>query len=469
MPTLHINDNNLLLQALQEEGGAIIQRSRGYAWFKGEDVIFDLTSDVEPVRQCRRVPQQINSRYWQQCAQTAIGENAAGMRHAADIIWKHLGEFKKLNSLENLAIVVPANYRDAHLQLLLGVSKANDLDITSLISKPVWASLNSGIKESQIVHLDVQLHQTVVSRIEKTSTEITLKGAEVNAELSLQSIQEALLQSLQASFIRDGRFDPLHDAHTEQQLFDQLPELVNQALKNEKSSVGVEHQGKLYNSVVEPSEVKNALTPLLSLIDQLGSQPLLVDMNAEYDLSALLLPNVNWVSEVVALPKKLAAGTSDDGNVIYQTSLEHRDESGQTESKPEAQATTQATTHATTHATTQANIKSRATSPEASTSKQTKGMSSSVSRLNDLDSINQAAAVTHVMQHGVAVPLAHAFVHFKGLELILQNKKAEGNIASLLAKGDLQVINDLGRLSLKSNDRIISSVAEGVLVALTVY
>ena len=161
MPTLHINDNNLLLQALQEEGGKTIQRSRGYAWFKGEDVIFDLTNDVEPVRQCRRVPQQINSRYWQQCAQTAIGENAAGMRHAADIIWKHLGEFKKLNSLEKLALVVPANYRDAHLQLLLGVSKANDLDITSLISKPVWASLNSGIKESQIVHLDVQLHQTV--------------------------------------------------------------------------------------------------------------------------------------------------------------------------------------------------------------------------------------------------------------------------------------------------------------------
>ena len=461
MPTLHINDNNLLLQVLQEEGGAIIQRSRGYAWFKGEDVIFDLTSDVEPVRQCRRVPQQINSRYWQQCAQTAIGENAAGMRHAADIIWKHLGEFKKLNSLENLALVVPANYRDAHLQLLLGVSKANDLDITSLISKPVWASLNSGIKESQIVHLDVQLHQTVVSRIEKTSTEITLKGAEVNAELSLQSIQEALLQSLQASFIRDGRFDPLHDAHTEQQLFDQLPELVNQALKNEKSSVGVEHQGKLYNSVVEPSEVKNALTPLLSLIDQLGSQPLLVDMNAEYDLSALLMPNVNWVSEVVALPEKLAAGMSNDGNVIYQTSLEHRDELGQIESKPDAQAAMKTT------------AKREAASSQPLAGKQAKGAPSNDSRLNgsrldDWDSTNQTAAVTHLMQHGVAVPLAHAFVHFNGLELILQSKKAEGNIASLLAKGDLQVINDLGRTSLKPNDRIISSVAEGVLMALTV-
>ena len=347
------------------------------------------------------------------------------------------------------------------MQLLLGVSKANDLDITSLISKPVWASLNSGIKESQIVHLDVQLHQTVVSRIEKTSTEITLKGAEVNAELSLQSIQEALLQSLQASFIRDGRFDPLHDAHTEQQLFDQLPELVNQALKNEKSSVGVEHQGKLYNSVVEPSEVKNALTPLLSLIDQLGSQPLLVDMNAEYDLSALLMPNVNWVSEVVALPEKLAAGMSNDGNVIYQTSLEHRDELGQIESKPDAQPAMKTT------------AKREAASSQPLAGKQAKGAPSNDSRLNgsrldDWDSTNQTAAVTHLMQHGVAVPLAHAFVHFNGLELILQSKKAEGNIASLLAKGDLQVINDLGRTSLKPNDRITSSVAEGVLMALTV-
>ena len=109
-------------------------RSQGYAWLKDDEVLFDVNHSERPVDHCRLAPQQVNNRYWQQCAQTAIASNGAGMRHAADLIWKHLSEVKAKHELTALALVVPAHYRDTHLQLLLGVAKATGLTISALIS-----------------------------------------------------------------------------------------------------------------------------------------------------------------------------------------------------------------------------------------------------------------------------------------------------------------------------------------------
>ena len=64
LQTLHINDNNLVLQTLHEDGGSQTQTSQGYAWLKDSQVEFDINSEsVSPVGQCRKFPQQINNRY----------------------------------------------------------------------------------------------------------------------------------------------------------------------------------------------------------------------------------------------------------------------------------------------------------------------------------------------------------------------------------------------------------------------
>ena len=87
--TLHINDNNLLLQTSNG-----IRRGRGYAWIKGDSLVFNQPSEQAAVKHCRLHPQQINSRYWQQCDQSSIPKNDAGMRHAADLIWQQLRQYQ---------------------------------------------------------------------------------------------------------------------------------------------------------------------------------------------------------------------------------------------------------------------------------------------------------------------------------------------------------------------------------------
>ena len=427
---LHVNDNNLALQQVSNASAEVIGRSQGYALFTDDTVVFDLDGDKTPVRQCRKTPLQINSRYWQQCAQSAISENAAGMRHAADLIWKHLGAFKEKYALNEMALVVPANYRDAHLQLLLGVAKANQLEITSLISKPAWCTRQARLAASKVVHVDVQMHQTVVSTVSISDTEVVLENAKVVAEVSLVNMQEALLQSLQACFIREDRFDPLHDAGTEQQLFDQLPVLVERAINNQKNNVGVEHNSKLYHAVIEPTEIKLALSPLLDLIEQFKDGPVLVDVNNEFELGGLQLHNVTWISDIDLLTSTFAKGANDDGNVVYRTSFPLLEKVQQDNNLIEEVAQHDAT-------------------------------------LNEQNIVTSSTGLaSHVVLNGLAVSVADANITTIGTELVLTKKDGAGNLEKKLTAGELQIINDLGRTSISPNDRLISPLADGVITAI---
>ena len=427
---LHINDNNLALQSVSNTTVELIAKSQGYALFEGDKVLFDIDGDKVPVSQCRKTPLQINSRYWQQCAQSAISENAAGMRHAADLIWKHLEAFKENYSLHELALVVPANYRDAHLQLLLGVAKANQLEITSLISKPAWSARQAHLNTNEAIHLDVQMHQAVVSNITISDSEVVLDSAKVIADISLVKVQEALLQSLQSCFIREDRFDPLHDAATEQQLFDQLPVLVERAINNQKNNVGVEHNGKLYHAVIEPAEIKLALSPLLDLIKDFGDKAVLVDLNNEFDLSRLELDNVTWISKIDLLTHEFAKGNDNDDNVIYRTSL------------PAIKIAQQVGT----------NIKEAVENHVELVQKPVVSVTSS--------------GATHLMLQGVAVSIADAHISIEGTELVLSKTEGAGNLEEKLNRGELQIINDLQRTSVNPNDRLISPLADGVVTAI---
>ncbi len=447
---LHINDNNLVVQTLSEQGGATVQRSRGYAWLKGDEVLFDLNSDDSPLQHCRLSPQQINTRYWQQCAQTAISSNGAGMRHAADLIWKHLAELKTASSLNDVALVVPANYRDSHLQLLLGVAKANDLDVSALIAKPVLAAKQHGLPQGQHVHIDVQLHQTVISNLVVTAENIALSSADVKTDVGLYSLQEALLHKLQENFIRADRFDPLHDADTEQQLFDQLPALVDSAIKGEKATIGVKSKGKLYSATVDSNEIASAFEGLIQLVSDYNNQSMVLDLNEGFDLTglpALVQPKLIFAETPAAISARLASAKNADGNVIYQTTL--------TANAPAAQA-----------APTSAPRKVESASKlQKTTSKETPKRSSSPTAEPLLSS---NIAVTHLLQMGVAVPINQVMISTNNATLLLGQSSNGSDVASLLTAGDLQIVNAPERKVLQPNDRLMSPLADGVITAVAV-
>ncbi len=436
---LHINDNNLLVQQVSEDKVVLQQRSQGYAWLKGDQVIFDLDDTQHPVRHCRIAPQEINNRYWQQCAQTAIAGNGAGMRHAADLIWKHLGQLQTKLEIDTLALVVPGNYKDSHLQLLLGVAKAVGLNSAGLVSKPVLAAQQERFPVGKATHVDLQLHQTVVSTITVSPTHVELSEVEVKTDLGIHALQESLLRNLQASFISSDRFDPLHDATTEQQLFDQLPSIIATLANGDKVNVGVEHQGKLYSTSIDRDEVEEAFSDFTALLkSKVGN--VIVDTNAAFDLSGLQgLANRALVWATGAPSLNLTRLDSADGSAsVYQVKLP--------------------------------SLRKRTSGDRNGGSDATEALKSMPSPTPSVSSNNSLAA-THIMQKGLAVPILEASVTLDDAVLALATDGEVSDLDKMLKNGQLEIVNDPTRSSLselRANDRLISPMADGVITALRV-
>jgi len=148
-------------------------------------------------------------------------------------------------------LVVPSHYRESNLQLLLGIAKACQLEVKGLVNKAVVALQSQAPADGDYWHFDVQLHQTVCSRVHVSGGLLKLGDIEILSDVGIHLMQEALLKGLQNNFIQNSRFDPLHDAATEQQLFDQLAPIAMQLSEAGKASVGLEHQGRLHNATLD--------------------------------------------------------------------------------------------------------------------------------------------------------------------------------------------------------------------------
>jgi len=159
------------------------------------------------------------------------------MRHAADLVWKHLSDLREQRGLQSLVLVVPSHYRESNLQLLLGIANSSGLNVKGLTNKAVLALHDRVAQPGNYLHVDVQLHQTVVSVVKCDKGNVSLGAIEVLQDVGIHAMQEAILKGLQKNFIQGDRFDPLHDAGTEQQLFNQIPDIARQINETGKATV----------------------------------------------------------------------------------------------------------------------------------------------------------------------------------------------------------------------------------------
>ena len=417
--TLHINDNNLLLQTSNG-----IRRGRGYAWIKGDSLVFNQPSEQAAVKHCRLHPQQINSRYWQQCDQSSIPKNDAGMRHAADLIWQQLRQYQD-DGVSHLSFVVPSHYQSTNLQLLLGIAKASNIKVTALVNKAILAASSKVGEAGRYCHIDVQLHQTVVSWLDVKDSKLSLAEVEVIQDVGINLIEEALLKALQASFIQNDRFDPLHHASYEQQLFDQLPELAHSLVVDGKSTVTVQGNGHAYSISYEASEFNAVLRPFLDRLSALNSNVIsaYIDFNAAFDhadLSQFSEFGFEHVSSETLGELDALEVTVDGQDLIYQT--------------------------------------------EVSVSG-----SLVVSAPTEQAKPKEVAAAGHLylVLAGNAVALENAHLSLSAAELKLVYAD-RGNAQSLIQSGQLFVLGDEGRKQLRSNDRLGSELVDGVLSVIRV-
>ena len=414
-------------------------------WFKGDQVVFDTDKENAPIKFCRLAPQEINNRYWQQCEKSSISSNAAGMRHAADLIWKHLDELKKAHSIEDLIFVVPSHYRSSNLQLLLGIAQSLSINVKAVFNGAVLSVVDElnrkeTVSDGQYMHLDVQLHQTVVSTVSVNNGAAKLGDIEIIQSVGIQAMQDVLLKTLQAHFIQNDRFDPLHNAETEQQLFDNLSDIAIQVNKSSKTLVNVNFQNQLYSTSID-AKVFNA--PLLQFVDELTS----ASTNAEH---AFIQMNAAFAEQ--SLPGLTSAKKSlvDHDVVIDFPTLEHAKESD-----------------GSLHYITQLELKTISEKKTVTNTKNNEVAAEVVKHAVHEQKKQSLTGATHLLQAGIAVAIEHAELKMDNQQLTLDTSP-NGNAKSLLESGKLIVLNDESCRDFRPNDRLGSHLADGVVTVIQV-
>jgi len=104
-----------------------------------------------------------------------------------------------------------------------------------------------------------------------------------------------------------------------------------------------------------------------------------------------------------------------------------------------------------------------------STSKSTVPSSNTGSSLSGVEAgaAEASTGATHILHAGKAVLIDQAELVTKNGNLSVK-QSSSGNIQALLASGKLFVLNDEGRSQLRTNDRIGSHLADGVVTVIHV-
>lgn len=213
---LELNDADITLY----RDTAVLYRSPGVAVVLDDAVHFG----DEALRLSRIHPRQTNQQYFTRLNADPLAAPGRRIRNHADLVYLHLQTFKPLIDAEGgeVLLAVPGILSADQLGVLLGVLQEIGIRVSGFVDAAVAAAAGRSLPE-RAYHLDVMMQRAVVTVLETTADgEISKAGAQEVLECGLNRLMEGWIDIIADRFVRETRFDPLHAAATEQQLFDQI-------------------------------------------------------------------------------------------------------------------------------------------------------------------------------------------------------------------------------------------------------
>jgi hypothetical protein len=222
---VELNDAGVVLARRGVDGAApfVSEASPGVA------LLQDGTVQVGEVaaRRQRVAPLQAQNRFWQALGLDPLPWRARGIATYADLAHAHLSSVVEpavREGAEGLLLAVPPGYTREQLGLLVGVANESGLALRGLVDLGL-AACASVEPAPHTLHLDLQLHQAVATSLEFVRSEGMLRRSryEILPGAGVGAFLQAMVARVATAFVQQTRFDPLHEAATEQGVYDKLP------------------------------------------------------------------------------------------------------------------------------------------------------------------------------------------------------------------------------------------------------
>lgn len=198
----------------------------------------------------RLQPVLASDRFWSDLSQEAFAGSAGQPMSHADLAHAHLGALwgSFAETGDEAALAVPGSMRLHQVGLLLGIARRIGIRVAGVVDAAVAACAGLAARPA-VLHLDVQLHQAVLTELGGERI-LRRRSVEVAPRAGLKSMYGAWAQLVSEAMVRRTRFDPLHQAASEQQLYERLPAWLAALESAESVDVSVDTATGNYGATV---------------------------------------------------------------------------------------------------------------------------------------------------------------------------------------------------------------------------
>ena len=262
---LEINDSGILaaggsppkLLALEEH----VQESPGYALPQKKGLLVGKTAESK----AHLFPRQILNHFWDQLNTETLDQTGKHfpLNHA-EIVFHHLALiWRQLQSRgEEIVMAVPSFYDREHLGLILGIAQELGMPVKGFV--PLSLAASSHIcPEKMLLYLDIHLHRIEVIYLEQ-GEHLTLRDSATTGEKGLHHLYRKMVTMIAQEFVRTTRFDPFHQAASEQELYDRLPGIFSHFQHNSSMVFEITGGSAPYSITLERDSIIHNAEPVYS-------------------------------------------------------------------------------------------------------------------------------------------------------------------------------------------------------------
>lgn len=191
-------------------------------------------------------PRLTYDRFWTQLDQQPLHRPAGDAKSHADLAWFHLRDlWSKAGAPGNEVIfAVPPDWEKPQLALLLGIAQACEIPSVGLIAAPTAAAASLTTK-TQLLYLDAQWRRVRATQISGES-QLTLGNSWEASKRGISALYEKWATLIAQQFLHELRFDPMHQADSEQLLYNQLPHWLQSLRDNPTALLELEAGSRHY-------------------------------------------------------------------------------------------------------------------------------------------------------------------------------------------------------------------------------
>ncbi len=213
LKVIELNDVSLQVG----DAGGIIAASPGFALLEGKEVVLGEAAE----KQHKIFPTSSYDKFWHELNMEPLHVRGR-IRHHADLAYSQLLELAREAAIEDdVLFAVPGHYNSQQLGLLLGLASQCPFRVSGMIDSALAAAADA-TGEEYIVHAGLYLHQMLLTRLVRKDGELTVDNIVPIPQLGRQQLLDVLMRIANDAFIRQCRFNPQHEAGSEQELYSML-------------------------------------------------------------------------------------------------------------------------------------------------------------------------------------------------------------------------------------------------------